>query len=153
VSVDEHELIDMSDIYPNSPSAMLTIDNLTVYPSQEPASEVLDRLNARVRWPLVTGVDPILDDWGQRRKKTKIFEPTCDLVREPLPIISQLFNFSNIRLPEHNAICPLDGYITTIAAEHRSSGWTWSARVGRHFEFRLCPHCLRVIDDKLIAMS
>ena len=154
VPVDPKDVISSADLgYPNSAFAILKIDNLTVYPSEEPASEVLDHLNGRLSWPLASGVDSILGDWGHRCKSSTFFAPTCDSVREPLPIITQFFNFPRIRLPEHNAICPLDGYITTIAAEHRSPGWTWSARVGRHFEFQICPHCVRVISDKLISMS
>ena len=147
------EVMGMSDLFPNSKSAILKIKDLTIYPSQKSASEVLDRLNVRLRWPLISAQDPILDNWGKRYKTSAFIEPKCDSVREPLPIISQFFGFARNRLPEHNGICPLDGFITTIKAEHISPGWTWSARMGRHIRLQLCPHCLRVIDDKLIAMS
>ena len=154
VPVNEHERVEASDMgYPDSPLATLTIDKTIIYPTQDSPSNDLGLLNERLRWPLTSGVDSVLDDWGQRCSSSTLFVPTCDSVREPLPIITQFFNFPRIRLPEHNAICPLDGYITTIAAEHRSPGWTWNALMGRHYKFRLCPHCLRVIDDTLIAMS
>lgn len=141
------------NLFTDSASAVLTIGDLTVYPSQESDSEMLDRLNAGLRWPLTGGADPIIDDWGDRCKKRHFVSPTSDSVREPLPIIKKFFTFSQERLPEHNGICPLDGYITTINAEHKSPGWTWPAHVGRHYQFQLCPHCLRVITVKLITMS
>lgn len=129
----------------------LRIGRATIWPKKTDKFEVLEWLNASLVWPLQK-CDPILDDWKGRSKES-FFPPTCSTVCYPLPIIERFFGFDRTPPDKYDAICPLDGYITTISAEYCSPGWTWSAKFGRHYKMRICPRCLRVMREKLCALS
>ena len=143
-----------TDLNSNPAQSELMIDGLKIYPTEESSASVLFRLNKGMRWPLVSGVDPILDDWGMRCKRAQVNRPSCRTFSGIVPIVEKFFCFPVNCVPRHNGICPLDGYVTTITADHKSPKWTWSALCGRHFSFQLCPHCLRIIgESRLESMS
>lgn len=139
------------DFYSNGKPVHLWIGRTKIYPHSMDKNKRLERLNAGLSWPLQE-YDPILDDWKKRSSKA-IFPPQCSTVRDRIPIMERYFGFDRTLPDKYDAICPLDGYIRTTSAEYRSPGWTWSAKCGRHYKMRICPRCLRVMRQKLYALS
>lgn len=132
--------------------ARLRIGRLTIWPCEATKQSILEKLNARLTWPLQPE-DRILEDWQRRLEPATRLKSDCSAITGVMPILSQFFLFDQQAPDKFDALCPLDGYVKTISAKYRSPGWTWHLRCGRHHKMRLCPHCLRIMHEELVALS
>jgi len=136
----------------NREPARLKIGRKVIWPSDKSRNSALSKLNAQLTWPIQLE-DRILGGWQQRCRESTFLPPDCTSIAGDVPILSQLFGFDRQPRENYDALCPLDGYVKTIPAEFRSPGWTWSAKCGRQITMRICPHCLRIMRDELVALS
>lgn len=50
-------------------------------------------------------------------------------------------------------ICPLDGRVQPLKIEIITPDWVWGIMCGRHWEVKVCPHCLGHFETKLVALN
>jgi hypothetical protein len=121
----------MLDAYGDS---TIKVRNIMIFSEGLSVKENLSALNDTVRWKL-SGPDDISDN----------FEDHINL--------KSLSAGGNENRGRYDAICPVDGYIKTVAGELKSPRWTWRALCGRQYKIILCPHCLGAFYVLLASMS
>jgi len=149
---EQGESVDDPYGFSKSELCLLRIGRMTIWPSKNTRASILDKLNAKLTRPLLPE-DPILGDWQRRCEQSTFMPPNCSTIAGDTPILSQFFLFDRHPPVKYDALCPLDGYVITIPAEYRTPSWTWSIKCGRHIKLRICPHCLRIMRDKLVALN